>query len=520
HAPLGHFTAFFHGETSYTIEDLLNDTLGLDGVSCGGCHEIGIENLGTAFSGNIPYDTTKKEFGPFQNPLIGPMLLYEGLTPTFSTHMSKSQVCSSCHTLITHTADLEGNYTGNTFIEQATYHEWLNSAYAADNIVCQSCHMPQLTDSIVIANNILALGPRAPFNQHQFSGGNAFMINLIKQNKTALDITAPDVNFDSTLAATYRLLQQKTVGLFVFLDSIAADTIFLKVRVTNKAGHKFPSGYPSRRAVLQLVVTNQTQDTVFQSGTFNNNFEVNGINTDYEPHYDVIQNASQVQLYEMVMGDVNSNPTTVLERADVMLKDNRIPPEGFVSTHPSYDTIQIVGDALTDPDFNKNNSTEGTGIDFVHYHIPVNGFTGMLNVYAGMYFQTVPPRYVEDIFTYSSTSIDAFKNMYLEADRTPILLSSTQLQTPVILSVNDFSLPGSLKLINTLSRSGMVELQNNTHLVIDAIKVFETNGTLRSSLNLHDNSTTIPVELPANEGVYIIEVITSTGRFVFKAVRL
>lgn len=49
HAPMGHFTAVYHGETNYTIEDLVNDTLGLDGVSCGGCHEIGLAAGGTPF---------------------------------------------------------------------------------------------------------------------------------------------------------------------------------------------------------------------------------------------------------------------------------------------------------------------------------------------------------------------------------------------------------------------------------------------------------------------------------------
>ncbi|MEP7129305.1 MAG: hypothetical protein ABI729_10570, partial [Chitinophagales bacterium] len=478
HAPLGHFTAIFHGASTYTINDLINDTLGLDGVSCGGCHEIGTENLGTAFSGAIPYDTTKKEFGPFQNPLAGPMQLYEGFTPTFSTHMSKSQVCSSCHTLITHTADLEGNYTGNTFIEQATYHEWLNSAFSQDNITCQSCHMPQLKDSIIIANNILALGPRSPFNQHQFAGGNVFMTNLIKQNKQALDITSPDKNFDSTLAATYRLLQQKTIGIFMSLDSIASDTLYIKVRLTNKAGHKFPSGYPSRRAVLQLVVTDQNLDTVFQSGTFDSNFEVYNIDPSYEPHYDVIKESSQVQLYEMVMGDVNNDVTTVLERADHMIKDNRLPPEGFISTHPDYDTVQIVGDALNDPDFNKTNAVEGSGMDFIHYHIPVNGVNGILNVYAGMYFQSVPPRYLEEMFSYSSAAIDTFKNMYFSADRTPVLLSSTQLQTPFILADANLSGSAIISLRNTLSESGVVQVINNQQLIIDAVNIFDVDGAL------------------------------------------
>jgi hypothetical protein len=235
HAPMGHFTAIYKGATSYTLADVDNDTLGLDGVACGGCHEIGTENLGKVFSGAIPYDTLHKEFGPFEQPLIGPMQLYVGLIPTYSTHVSEGSFCSSCHTLIINSVDLNGNYTGNTFIEQATYHEWLNSALSADNITCQKCHMPQVTDSIVIANEILSLDPRSPFNMHQFAGGNYFMIDLIKQNKDALGITAPDVNFDSTLAATSRMLTQKSINMALSLDSVSEDTAFLRLQITNKA---------------------------------------------------------------------------------------------------------------------------------------------------------------------------------------------------------------------------------------------------------------------------------------------
>ncbi|MBK6482583.1 MAG: T9SS type A sorting domain-containing protein [Chitinophagaceae bacterium] len=520
HAPMGHFTAVYHGETNYTIEDLVNDTLGLDGVSCGGCHEIGLAAGGTPFSGNIPYDTSKKQFGPFLNPLAGPMQLYEGFTPTFSTHISKSEVCASCHTLITQSVDLDGNYTGNTFIEQATFHEWLNSGYATDNITCQKCHMPEVTDSVVIANNILALAPRSPFNQHQFSGGNAFMIKLIKENKTALGITAPDINFDSTLAATYRLLQQKTLTLTAFLDSVSTDTLFIRLRIANKAGHKFPSGYPSRRAVVQLVVTDQMLDTVFQSGTFDSNFEVKNIDPAFEPHYNMINHASQSQLYEMVMGDVTGSVTTVLERADQMLKDNRLPPEGFVSTHPVYDTVQIVGDALTDPDFNKNAFSEGTGVDFVHYHIPVSSYSGILSVSAAVYYQTVPPGYLEEMFAYSSAAIDTFRNMYFEADRTPVLMASTQLLTPVINAMPQIAVSHQLNIHNTLNQSGVVLVDNKSKLLIYSVAIYSSDGALMSGITINKNSNSIPVQLPEQKGMYLLEFTTMEGRFVFKVLRM
>ncbi len=160
----------------------MNDSLGLDGVSCAGCHTIG-PDAGSTFSGITAYDTTRLIYGPFPGPFVGPMQLYEGYTPVYSPHMDNSAVCSSCHTLFTQTVDLSGTYTGAEFPEQATYHEYLNSSYPLAGIQCQTCHMPQITDPIVIANGYINLQGRTPFNQHTFAGANHFMLDLIKNNK-------------------------------------------------------------------------------------------------------------------------------------------------------------------------------------------------------------------------------------------------------------------------------------------------------------------------------------------------
>ncbi|MFZ9942793.1 MAG: hypothetical protein ACO3O0_04220, partial [Bacteroidia bacterium] len=82
HAPMGHYDAIYGGATHYTLADLVNDSLGLDGVSCAGCHTIS-PNVGNTFSGEIPFDTTRQIYGPFPGPFAGPMQLYEGYTPVY-----------------------------------------------------------------------------------------------------------------------------------------------------------------------------------------------------------------------------------------------------------------------------------------------------------------------------------------------------------------------------------------------------------------------------------------------------
>ncbi|MGB1217639.1 MAG: hypothetical protein ACPG5P_07170, partial [Saprospiraceae bacterium] len=338
HAPLGHYNAYFKGDPHYTISDLLVDTVGLDGVSCVGCHQMTAGN-GNTFSGEIEYDTTGNLYGPFEDVFEGPMQLYTGYEPVQGEHITESEVCASCHTLIVNTVDLAGNYTGGTFVEQATYHEWLNSRYSVQDITCQECHMPRLDEPIVTATGYLALDGQFPYGQHELAGANTFMLKLMKENRAALGIEARAEDFDSTLAATYRMLQQKTLDSDLQFVNEANDTAYFELTLMNKAGHKFPSGYPSRIAYVEFRVEDEAGNTMFHSGKLDSNNALMDINPNYEPHYDIIRAEDQVQVYQVVNADVNGDFSTVLERGAMTLKDNRLPPQGFTKSHYTIDTV-------------------------------------------------------------------------------------------------------------------------------------------------------------------------------------
>jgi hypothetical protein len=514
---MGHYNAVFHGATTYTISDLINDTLGLDGVSCAGCHTIG-PSAGSTFSGLTAYDTTRTIYGPFQNPFAGPMQLYEGYTPTYSPHMDNAAVCSSCHTLITQTADLSGNLTGDEFVEQATYHEYLNSSFPANNIKCQTCHMPQLADPIVIANGYLSLQARFPFNQHTFAGANYFMLNLIKNNKTALGAAASDAQFDSSMAATLRMLQQQSVTFDLLTDSITSDTAYYTVDILNKAGHKFPSGYPSRRAVLQLTMTNAAGDTVFQSGIFDENFRVKGETPQFEGHHNVINQNNVSQIYELVMGDVNGDFTSVLERAAVILKDNRIPPDGFTTTAPMYDTVQISADALNDADFNKINSVEGSGRDKVHFAIPVSGVTGAVQIKAKLYYQSVPPKWLDEMFTLSSPAIDTFKTMFQSADQQPVLVASDSI-TDVLSSISEPTTQNIINVYPSIVSNGQITIESSTNDQLISVDIYTLSGKKLKSVRVPSNVYRFKTVLPAYSGALLVNVKSRNGQLTVKVIQ-
>jgi hypothetical protein len=194
------------------------------------------------------------------------------------------------------------------------------------------------------------------------------------------------------MTATLKMLQEQSVEFELTNISLSPDTAYFRVKIKNKAGHKFPSGYPARRAVLQLVMTDSANDTIFRSGIFDSEFRVTGESSQFEPHLNVINQDGQSLIYEMVMGDVNGDYTTLLERAAILLKDNRIPPTGFTTSAAVYDTVQITADALADPDFNIENSVQGSGTDYVHFKIPVSGITGQIKVAARLVLSVGSPK--------------------------------------------------------------------------------------------------------------------------------
>jgi hypothetical protein len=506
HAPMGHYQAYFTGHLPYTLSNLNTDSLGRAGVACMACHSIGTDRLGSRFTGDIPYDTNRVVYGPFVTPMAGPMQLYVGLTPTFATHVGESRACSPCHTLITNTVDLSGVPTGGSFVEQATYHEWLNSEFPRKDKPCQSCHMPQVDEPVKIAVGYTALTGRSPYNKHVFAGANFFMLNLMKQYKDSLDISAKDADFEQTMAATTSMLRNNTLDLNLTVKKIEDDSAFIDVLLKNKAGHKFPSGYPSRRAILQFIVVKSNGDTLFASGKLRNDGELLHPNLPFEPHHDVINNASQNQIYEFVMGDVAGNRTTVLERGASTLKDNRLVPKGFTTSSSAYDTCRIDAIALADTDFNKIAGSEGSGTDIVHFHIPLHGYYGDINIYSQVYYTAVPPSWLTEMFTFSAPEIDRWKNMYNNADKTAQLVAADTLLNLSIPNAISEIFESSVQIYPNPSADGRLTIE---HMPLECteIKVFDVKGNLIKLISCRGNNTSpFQMEVTHQPGIYFIQL--------------
>lgn len=515
HAPLGRHAHELIGQELYTFDYMLTDTAGLDGVSCVACHQQSTENLGNTHSGDLHFETDRIAYGPFESPLASPMVLFSGYTPVYSEHISDAGICAGCHTLITNTIDLGGNATGQTFVEQATYHEWLNSVYAEDelNVTCQACHMPDLGMKQPI---VLAAGydtpPRAPYSLHSFSGANVLMLEIMRDHRDTLGIVAGDDDFEQSIASTLDMLQNQSLHLEAQVVNRDANTLTLEVELENLAGHKFPSGYPARRLWVECKVQDATTNEIlFHSGSFDDFGYINGEDQPFEPHYDVITNAGQVQIYEMVMANVEGEPTTMLEEAADYLKDNRLVPLGFSSTHQVYDTTRVVGLALEDANFNfDTEGNEGSGTDHLSYQVPLNGFTAPVDVEIRVWYLSIPPKWVDDLVETVDPFVAHFAEMYNEADKTPVLIDSVDLGVDAFVGVEEATASVAMRFLG-----GQQAIELSTEQA-GVLRVYTSSGHLVVQREMAPGGRILPMTLAPGSYIasFSIGASVQTLRFI------
>jgi len=429
HMPMGKTEATFNGAAHFSFQEGLADLLSLDGVSCTLCHQIQKNNFGAddSFSGGYEIKNVYEIFGPYVSPIAMPMFNQVGYTPVYSDHVSDSELCATCHTLFTPYVDNQGQVAGY-FPEQTPYLEWKNSSYPGEQKECQTCHMRATEEAMKISTAPPWLSTqRTPIFGHEFVGGNVFMNTMLKLHGAEIGVTATNDHFDSTISKTANLLRNQTIALSAQAD-IIADTLTVKVLVENLSGHKFPTGFPSRRAWLHVIVKNSANETVFESGNWNSDGEISGLDDDFEPHHDIISQPEQVQIYQALMKDVDDKVTYTLLRAAAYAKDNRLPPKGFKSSASDYASIAIVGKAASDTNFNRDsNGIEGCGSDRVTYKTSIAAKGTEFTIAINMHYQTIEPRFAQNLFSYQTNEIEKFKGYYDSAEKSPILMKSISL---------------------------------------------------------------------------------------------
>jgi hypothetical protein len=409
-----------------------------EGVSCTLCHQIQsdfVKNPAAAFSGGYVIDTDvpapdRALFGPYPEPQFPDLMQGSvGYEPVFGDHLEDAALCATCHNLFTPTLDAVGNIVGE-FPEQVPYSEWRVSRFGRGSPperTCQDCHMPLADGEVAVSVIPEALAPRRPYSQHDFLGGNVFMLRLLRDNIEPLELTASTVNFNDAIERTLEFLRTEAAELVVEEAGLVQDSLTVRLKVTNKAGHKFPTSFPSRRAWIHFTVTDGGGAVIFESGAPLPDGSIRGSDADetitaYERHFDLITMASQVQIYEPILGNTDGKITNVLLRAASYLKDNRLLPEGFEKGTVG-DDVAVRGEATLDSNFIG-------GSDLVTYMINVARFDGPFTVSAELLYQTLSFKYAQAVLEEEGALIDQFAAVYEKADRSPIQIASVEITVP------------------------------------------------------------------------------------------
>ena len=422
HMPMSRTEARLNGAEGSVFEHLpltrdgnRANRLARDGVACSMCHQITDRNFGTSASFTGGYVVSPLESG-HDRPIFGPFKIEHGLTtimrsatgfqPTEALHVRQSELCATCHTVVTKALGPKGDVIGG-LPEQMPFQEWKHSAFAAEQRSCQSCHMPGVEEATPIASVLGA--PRKGFARHMFVGGNAFMQRMLHRYRSELGVVATVPEMETSIAATLANLQKSTAELSIDRAERSGGQLIADIHVRNLTGHKLPTGYPSRRAWLYVVVRDRTGSVVFESGRPTPEGAIGGNDSDadpfaVEPHYAEIRRATEVQIYESMMSDAKGRPTTGLLSAVRYVKDNRLLPAGFdKSTADS--SIAVVGAAAADADFAQSG-------DRIRYVLDVNAAEGPFQIDVELRFQTISFRWAENLRPYKSKETNRFVDYY------------------------------------------------------------------------------------------------------------
>ncbi|MCB9858192.1 MAG: hypothetical protein H6818_21105 [Phycisphaerales bacterium] len=331
----------------------------------------------------------------------------------------RADMCGTCHDVsFPHVNyDAQGNPsfngtgnahpTGNKYdmaAEQRTFSEWLKSDFAQGQGVdmggrfgspgqtfvsdCQDCHMPK---HAFAKGCEFVSGGRDDIPKHTFRGSNSWVLDAVAMHYGPdgplpgfpADPQGPELDDDEVTQ-----LQMGTLGNMDFIkkaadltaeldDTMTPGVPQLKVRVTNQAAHKLPTGYIDGRRMWLTIEY----------------FDCDGMPLQVLGGYDystATLDEGSTKVYRAAVGpdpalatvvDLPEAPSFHAAFATKKYFDNRIPPRGF--TNAEFEAIQspVVGYSYAD----------GQHWDDTYFGIPDGAATARIT----LFHQTTTREYIE-----------------------------------------------------------------------------------------------------------------------------
>ena len=436
HVPMSIVTGHAADPTGESLTDFDKD-----GVTCHFCHTL-VDPLTRAGApdadapilaaladrpahyGNAQFvlDPNGLRRGPY--PDAGAMHLFTG-----SPFMRSSNLCGTCHDVGNVAVDrVDGGYAYNApkqrasnpdptaqFPLERTFSEWRLSAFGKGGVdmggrfgglgatvvsTCEDCHMPREN-----AKGCVFEPPRADLARHDFAGASAWVLDIVSLRE------GPKVNQAALAQGHANAVAMVQRAATLSLGKVGTD---LSVRVQNESGHKLPTGHiEGRRVFLNVTFTDAQQKVVAEHGGWSMlTGDLTGLPTTiFEMHIGLTPEAAQKT-------GLPAGPTTHMSLADVVVKDNRIPPRGF-----SNATFEAAGAGAV-------GATYADGQHWADVTFPIPA--GATHVKVRLLYQTVTREYIDALVSGNKTNDwgKLLEGLWMQTGRDP----------PIEMAVGDLNL--------------------------------------------------------------------------------
>lgn len=309
----------------------------LHGVSCDVCHKF-IDPLSAEAARlikHVPpsYGNAMIVADP-ENVVRGPYDDTKGAMPhqtKKSEYHASSNLCGLCHNVSNPLAakDVNSQPVHSFGHVERTYSEWLLSEFPARGRegTCQSCHY-KLVKGGGEASRFGSLH-RDYFVEHGPVGGSSWVQDAIWLLWKGKDVSRAALNLGKK--RTEELLQTAADLELIFSSKQKA-----RLRITNKTGHKLPTGYPEGRRMWvnvqfldaagkllkEVGKYDEKQDTIFGESVMAPTL----LDPEATTVYESVPGLSEAQAKKF---SKEPGPSFHFVLNDIITKDNRIPPKGF-----------------------------------------------------------------------------------------------------------------------------------------------------------------------------------------------
>lgn len=337
HAPRG----FLSGRTKPADGSALEPD-DLHGVSCATCHRLVDPRTPEAGwltktvppglgNGMMVFDPAYVMRGPYGDD---PKLRMRPHQARQSPFVMSGHLCGTCHDVSNPTLaeDVKAQPPHTYGHIERTYSEWLLSDFAQQGRAgsCQACHYPAVAGG-GYPSRFRENPKREPFAEHGAPGGSTWVQEAIWRLWDGRDMDRAALDRGQEKAR--RLLRSAAK-----LDVSFPQAGRARVRITNLAGHKLPTGYPEgRRMWLQTCVYDTEGKLIEERGRYG---EKDDTIAGRPARYPTLLDPARTRVYECLpaISDAQAKkygkepgPSFFFVLNDLIAKDNRIPPKGFAN---------------------------------------------------------------------------------------------------------------------------------------------------------------------------------------------